>query len=137
MVKRWERKLLADGVWYRDREGGLHKENWTETLAHERIDNLFERIEALEHWSPESLTKASLNLNERVKAMESWVKDFPYSAYDFPSPPSPKPHTCGECMKPFYRSDYGLCRSHPVLEKGCQPIAIWREKEACDNFKGE
>ena len=123
------KRVLADGVYYYDDKGGLRRETWSETNAHERIDNLFKYID--------SLRTEDRDLVERVKAMESWVKDFPYSAYDFPSPPSPKPHTCGECMKPFYRSDYGLCRSHPVLEKGCQPIAIWREKEACDNFKGE
>ena len=139
------------------------------------------RIEDLEHWSPESLTKASLNLNERVKTLESERHDEGNERREMKASllnqietrrcetnelkkrievlekrprierhwhegdllflPSkfgkPKPHTCGECKRPFFRSDFGLCRSHPVVKKSCQPIAIWREHEACENFKGE
>ena len=165
------------------------------------------RIEDLEHWSPESLTKASLNLNERVKTLESerhnegnerremeasllnrietrrcetnelkkrvgelegqsgaflepWVSHLekrindyskriegleklhykgvaPIDEKGYHNWPESEPHTCEECKHPFYRSDYGLCRSHPVVKKSCQPIAIWREHEACENFKGE
>jgi len=90
-------------------------------------------------WEPED--EIYSGLRQRIKELEDLhYKNQPYPEdHNYPEPThsKPKPHTCGECMKPFYRSDYGLCRSHPVVRKGCQPIAIWREHEACENFKGE
>jgi len=100
------RSILADGIYYHDYKGHLVQETWTETLAHERIDEL----------------------TARLGRLEKNVFEMPIVA---------EPHTCEECKHPFYRSDYGLCRSHPVVKKSCQPIAIWREHEACENFKGE
>jgi len=76
------------------------------------------------------------DLQKRIKRLEDCHKPIPPPGFVYHHH-EPKPHTCEECKHPFYRSDYGLCRSHPVVRKGCQPIAIWREHEACENFKGE
>ena len=43
------KRVKADGVYYYNTKGGLTQETFSETLAHERIDNLFERIGELEH----------------------------------------------------------------------------------------
>ena len=63
-----ERKILADGVYYRNWNGELRREEWTVTNAHDRIDSLFERVEELQ---------------------AQWDSHFD---------DEPKPHTCGECI---------------------------------------
>jgi len=123
-----ERKLFPDGFYYRDFGGELRKERWTETLAHERIDNIFERLEKLEGNRPD--------LWERIAELDSKIGEL-QAQWDSHFDDTPEPHTCGECVNPFWRGDYGLCRSHPVVKKGCPPISIWREHEAYENFKGE
>ena len=94
----------------------------------------------LEPWVSHLETRIN-DYSKRIQSLEELhYKNQPYPKehkYPEPTHSKPKPHTCGECQHPFYRSDFGLCRSHPVVRKGCQPIAIWREHEACDNFKGE
>ena len=127
------KRVLADGVYYYDDKGGLRRETWSETNAHERIDNLFKYID--------SSREETRDLAKRVGELETLhYKDQPYPEdHNYPEPTHSKSkfHTCGECVNPFWRGDYGLCRSHPVVRKGCHPIAIWREHEACENFKGE
>jgi len=126
-------RVLADGVYYRDKEGALRQETWSETHAHERIDNLFKYID--------SLREETRDLVKRIEGLETLhykgVAPIDEKGYHNWPESEPEPRTCQECVNPFWRSDYGLCRSHPTVRKGCHPIAVWREHKECEKFKGE
>ena len=125
-----ERKLFPDGFYYRDFGGELRKERWTETLAHERIDNIFERLEKLEGNRPD--------LWERIAELDSKIGEL-QAQWDSHFDDTPKPHTCGRCK--FVIEEYPhkigfrlFCWRH---EDGRYKYMVRDRMQACEKFEAE
>ena len=119
------KRVKADGVYYYNTKGGLTQETFSETLAHERIDNLFKYID--------SLRTEDRDLKERVEKLE----DFHYKHRDPTAHYCDKPHTCGECE--FVIEDYPykigfrlFCWRH---EDGRYKYMVRDRMQACEKFK--